>query len=131
MKDNKLTKREKEIVKPPANGKRPVRLSHPRLGTIQVQRDKILMAIARKHKVKVLVLSGKEADWLERSGSLEKFLADIDNKDFERVNKFYVLNWPRVYGFNLKTKVISFNNTSFTVQLTHPIKASVIKNRSL
>lgn len=110
--------------------KKTIRLSHPRMGTIQTNPDTILMAMSDGHKVKVLVVSGKEHNWFERSGSLNKFTGILEKGKFERVNKFYILNMSRVLSYNNKTQTIFFK-TDFSVLLKHKIKPAVFKSGSL
>lgn len=107
-----------------------IALTDARMGDVQCSIDKILMASTVNHKVKVLVLTGKEHAWYERSGSLTKLLGLLTDKKFERVNKFYILNWDYFHGFNRKKKEITFT-TKFTIRLSHTIKAAVFKNRLL
>jgi DNA-binding LytR/AlgR family response regulator len=127
---NKTTSRLKKAIAKTAAGKKTVRLSHSHHGISPVQIEKIHMVKSEDHKVKVLVLTGKQHVWFERSGSLENFLTLLDDKKFERVSKFYILNWQLTLGFNQKTQIISFT-TGFSCYLEHPIKPSVFKERFL
>jgi len=127
MKKKKLTSRKNEDVGSEPK-KKSVRLIHSSLGTIWVLADKILMAKAEKHKVKVLAVAGKHHEWCERNCSLDKFLLLLSDKKFERINKFYLLNWLLTLGFNHKKKLITFT-TGFSCELNHQIKPSVFKER--
>jgi hypothetical protein len=129
MKKKKLTRHKKEGVAAEPK-KKSVRLVHSSLGTIWVLTDKILMAKSERHKVKVLAVAGKNHEWCERNCSLDEFLLLLSDKKFERVNKFYLLNWLLTLGFNHKKKLITFT-TGFSCELNHQIKPSVFKERFL
>ena len=108
--------------------KKSVRLVHPKFGETYVPSVKILFVIAGKHKVKVYALSGTGYEEYEKSCSLEQFLEYVDNNKFERVNKFYILNWHHIISHNSKGKMITFNS-KHTFLLSHRIKSTVFKKR--
>ena len=123
MKNKKSIVAKKEISAT-SQEKKPITLSHARLGNKQVMPDKMLIIVSGEHKVKVLVLSGKDYEWFDHTGSLKEFLGLLSGKKFERINKFYVLNWELYSSYNPKTKTIFFN-TGFSLRLKHPIKQTV------
>ncbi|MEO5569379.1 MAG: hypothetical protein ABIT08_05030 [Bacteroidia bacterium] len=129
MKKKKTTQSKKGGASDPAK-KKQVHLMHPELGNIWVSTDKILIAVSGGHKIKVLVLISKSYDWCERSCSLNDFLNLLDNKNFERINKFYVINWALAMGHDHKEKRITFI-TGFSLILDHKINPSVFKKRYL
>jgi|SRR6185436_4742004 len=95
-------------------------------GTTHISVHKIMMVMAEGHKVKVLVDSLKP-EWFERNESLEKFFSILPRSKFEKVSKFYIINWSYVPSYFNKEKIITFN-TGFSVELKHKIKLSVFKD---
>jgi DNA-binding LytR/AlgR family response regulator len=95
-------------------------------GTTLVSVHKIMMVMSESHKVKVLVDSLKPA-WYERNESLEKFFSILPRNKFEKISKFYIINWNYVPSYFNKEKIITFN-TGFSVELKHKIKLSVFKD---
>jgi DNA-binding LytR/AlgR family response regulator len=127
MKKNKQTQHEDESAAT-SQEKKFIRLYHGRLGDIHVLPEKILIAMSGEHKVKVLVLMGKEHEWFYHTGLLDEFLLLLSNKKFERVNKFYILNWQNYQSYNPQTKTFFFTS-GFSLKLRHTIKQSVFKKK--
>jgi hypothetical protein len=135
MRKNKLRNIiKKQTVKLSANGNakrsayklktKSVLLSHVKLGSLEITADKILMAATDHHKIKALVIRGKEFLWFERTCSLDELISTLDNAHFKRISKFYALNKQHCFSYLQKASRIHFKN-GHSELLAHPFALSV------
>ncbi|MEP7169349.1 MAG: LytTR family transcriptional regulator DNA-binding domain-containing protein [Bacteroidota bacterium] len=117
-------KAEKEVKKPVL---KKVQL-HSKKGTAHIDVDKIMMAVAEDHKVKVYVNS-LTPEWYERNESLEKFFSILPQDKFEKLNKFYIINLDYMPFYFNKEKTITFNN-GLALKLKHKIKLSAFGDKT-
>jgi len=85
----------------------------------------ILFLKSADHYVKSLIRCGTQKKWAIRHGTIKDIIAILPNRDFIRLNRFYVLNLNH-FSYLDEDKQMLYLNDGFSIPISHRVSPFLV-----